>query len=155
MSDYDRSRQPPTRSLQQRTRQMMERFLACLANHDVAGAEALLAADARHLSDGGGEFFAARVPIAGARKLVTFNTNLMKWATAQARVEWRMFNGLPAIFWESDHAQPGYPPRSVTICTLGVDGLIQSIHTVVATRKLNGGLISARPPEPASAPANP
>jgi RNA polymerase sigma-70 factor (ECF subfamily) len=146
MRAYDRSRQPPTQSLQQRTRQMMERFMACLASHDVAGAEALLAADARHLSDGGGEFVAARVPITGARKIVTFNVNLMKWATAHARAEWRMFNGLPAIFWESDCPPPGYPPRSVTTCTLDADGRIQSIHTVVATRKLGLPLVIRQQP---------
>src|SRR5215831_2934778 len=45
MSDYDRDRRAPTRSLQEQTRRAMDRFLHCLFSQDVAGAEALLAAD--------------------------------------------------------------------------------------------------------------
>src|SRR5262245_973631 len=73
MREYDRERRLPTRSLQEQTRLAMERFMNCLFNRDVAGAEALLAADVRHLADGGGEFIAARTPVVGRNKVALFN----------------------------------------------------------------------------------
>ncbi|MFN0123285.1 MAG: sigma-70 family RNA polymerase sigma factor, partial [Blastocatellia bacterium] len=83
---YDRHRRPPTSSLQEQTRRMMERFLGCLYNHDVAGAAALLASDVRHISDGGGEYIAARVPVCGPDKVARFSAHLLKNLAPDARV---------------------------------------------------------------------
>ena len=136
MQDYDRSRRTITTSLQEQTRQVMEKFLACLFNHDVAGAAALLAEDARHLSDGGGEFVAARVPIVGRDKIVLFNSRVAKLGAGKWRVEWRLLNGLPALVIDLPETVPGYAPRQVTTCELNSEGLISRIYSVVATRKL-------------------
>lgn len=142
MQDYDRERSLPTRSLQEQTRHALEKFLTCLSNHDVAGAASLLASEARHLSDGGGEFFAARVPIEGREKILNFYATLnKKFATlaeqgASMRVEFRMLNGLPALITELPSLGDGYAPRTITLCDLDRQGRIKRMHVVLASRKL-------------------
>jgi RNA polymerase sigma-70 factor (ECF subfamily) len=136
MQDYDRTRRPPTRSLQEETREVMTRFLACLGNHDVAGAEALLVEGARHLSDGGGEFFAARVPVVGREKILLFYQRVAKYCGDRARFEFRMLNGLPAVITELPGAGSGYAPRTVTLCDLDREGRIKQFYVVLASRKL-------------------
>jgi RNA polymerase sigma-70 factor (ECF subfamily) len=143
MENYDRERGLPTRSLQAQTRHSLERFMTCLSNHDVAGAEALLAADARHLSDGGGEFFAARVPLVGREKILLFYTRLSEQyaklaeqSGAGARFEFRMLNGMPAIITHLPNYSEGYASRIVTCCDLDADGRIKQMYVVLASRKL-------------------
>jgi len=136
MRDYDRERLPPTRSLQEQTRRVMERFLHCLYSRDVAGVEALLAEDARHLGDGGGEFIAARSPIIGRRKVALFNLRLAELKPDDARVTWRTLNGLPAIVTELTQPPEKYAPRIVTTCELDAAGNIKRIFNVLATCKL-------------------
>lgn len=148
MRDYDRGRRAPTRARQEQARRALERFLACLRNHDVAGAEALLAADARHTSDGGGEFFAARVPLVGREKVLRFYAYLAAQITPDMRFEIRMLNGLPAIVFERDdalrYADPRYARRTVTLCEVDDEGRIRHLHSVLATRKLTGVTFTAR-----------
>ena len=136
MREYDHERRLPTQSLQAQTQQVLKRFLSCLTNHDVAGAEALLAEGAGHLSDGGGEFFAARVPIVGREKILLFYERLMRQYPPDTRSEVRMLNGLPAIITELPRLGQGYAPRIVTRCDLDVEGRIKQIHVVLASRKL-------------------
>src|SRR5262245_962659 len=136
MSAYDRERRPPTRSLQEQTRQVMERFLQCLFNRDAAGVEALLAEDARHLGDGGGEFLAARSPVIGRKKVALFNVRLAELMSDDTRVTWRTLNGLPAIVMELTQPAEEYEPRIVTTCELHAAGNIKRIFNVLATRKL-------------------
>lgn len=151
MRDYDRKRRLPTHSLQEQTRLALERFLNCLSNHDVAGAEALLAADAVHLADGGGEFIAARSPVAGRRKVAFFNHKIVISTLRRAelepdgvRVSWRMFNGLPARVLELEAPPQKYAPLIVTTCELDPEGNISRIFNVLATRKLTAAIGSNR-----------
>ncbi|HEY8459771.1 MAG TPA: sigma-70 family RNA polymerase sigma factor [Blastocatellia bacterium] len=137
MRDYDRERRPPTRSLQEQTRRVMERFFNCLFNGDAAGVEALLSEDARHLADGGGEFIAARLPVIGRRKVALLNLRLVELRPEVARITWRMFNGLPAIVTElAPPIAEKYPPLIVTTCELDAAGNIKRIFNVLASRKL-------------------
>lgn len=139
IAEYDRARRPITQALQQQARQVLEKFLGCLFNHDVAGAEALLAENVRQVSDGGGEFHAARVPIVGRDKVRLFNARLMQIAKANAlevRSEWRVLNGLPALVFEIPNIAPGFAPRTVMLCQLDAEGRIDLIHSVLASRKL-------------------
>jgi len=136
MRDYDRERRLPTRSLQEQTRRVMERFLNCLFNRDVAGAEALLAADVRHLGDGGGEFIAARAPVVGKQKVALFNLRLAELAPHNMSASWLMLNGLPALVVELAEPPEKYAPRIVTTCELDAAGNIKRIFNVLATRKL-------------------
>jgi RNA polymerase sigma-70 factor (ECF subfamily) len=136
MRDYDRERLPPTRSMQEQTRRVMERFLNCLFSRDVAGVEALLAEDARHMGDGGGEFIAARSPVIGRLKVAIFNLRLAELTPDDVRISWRTLNGLPAIVMELPHPPEKYAPRVVTTCELDAAGNIKRIFNVLATRKL-------------------
>src|SRR3712207_7480745 len=61
---------PISRERQGETAERLRQFLMCLERNDVAGVEALLARDARAVSDGGGEFFAARQPIRSEERRV-------------------------------------------------------------------------------------
>ncbi len=136
MADYDRDRHAPTRLLQEKTRRAMERFLHCLLNQDVNGAEALLAADVRHLGDGGGEFIAARKPISGRQKVARFNMRLAELKPDGVRISWRMLNGMPAIVMDLDRPPEKYAPRIVTTVELDDSGEIKRIFNVLATLKL-------------------
>ncbi len=137
MQDYNRERHLPTRSWQAQTRRALEQFLSYWRNHDVAGMEALLADNVRHLSDGGGEFFAARVPVIGREKVIRFYTRKVRQLGMKARFGLRMLNGIPALIAEIPDAPPGYASRTVTMCELDAEGRIRRIYTVLASRKLN------------------
>lgn len=139
IAGYDRSRRPITQALQEQARQVLEKFLGCLFNHDVAGAEALLAENVRQVSDGGGEFYAARIPVMGRKKVILFNSRLVQIAAANAlevRSEWRVLNGLPALVFEIPNIASGFAPRTAMLCQLDADGRIDRIHSVLASRKL-------------------
>ncbi len=139
IQEYDRTRRPITHALQEQARQVLEKFLHCLFNHDVAGAEALLAENVRQVSDGGGEFYAAKVPIIGREKVLLFNSRLMQIANANAlevRSEGRVLNGLPALVFEIPNIATGFASRTVMLCQLDADGRIDRIHSVLASRKL-------------------
>lgn len=138
MSEYDRSRQIPTAELQQRIRQTLETFLRLLTSNDVAGIENLLARDVRQLSDGGGEFITARVPVIGREKVALFNLRIARLAKlTDVQFGWRMLNGLPALVVEYPQAPPQYAKRIVMLCEFDGEGRIKRIHNVSATRKLS------------------
>ena len=137
---YDRTRRPLTQALQEQVQQALQKFLQCLFNHDVAGAESLLAENVRHTSDGGGEFHAARVPIVGRDKVLLFNSRLMQIAAAnsyEVRSEWRVLNGMPAIVFEIPNIPDGFASCTVMLCQLDAEGRIVQLHSVLASRKLS------------------
>ncbi|HEX4945267.1 MAG TPA: sigma-70 family RNA polymerase sigma factor [Blastocatellia bacterium] len=139
MESYDRARRPITNALQEQTRQALEKFLGFLFNHDVAGAEALLAENVRQVSDGGGEFHAARVPIVGREKVLLFHKRILQIAqdhSYQVRSQWRVLNALPAVIFEIPNIPEGFAPRLVMLCQLDADGRIAQLHSVLASRKL-------------------
>src|SRR5262249_19101002 len=100
MQTYNRDRCIPTRTFQERTRQVLERFLTCLINQDMAAIEALLTADVRAVSDGGGEFLAALRPVVGRDKVVRFFLKTNQRRGPSARSDIRMINGVPALIIE-------------------------------------------------------
>ena len=136
MREYDGNRCIPTRTLQDKTRQILERFLFGLANQDTAAIESLLAADVCALSDGAGEFFAARVPLIGRERVMRFYMNTAARRSANFRPELRLINGLPALVADWTQSRPGQPPRMVLHCEVNPNGQITGLHAVVATRKL-------------------
>ncbi len=139
MQEYDRARRPMTQELQEQVQQAMQKFLHCLFHHDVAGAEALLAENVRQVSDGGGEFYAAKVPILGREKVTLFHTRLVEIAankSYEVRSEWRVLNGLPALVFEIPNIPAGFAPRTALLCQLDAAGRIVQLHSVLASRKL-------------------
>lgn len=137
MAGYDRTRRPPTRTLQEATRGALERFMAALARGDARTIEALLAPGVRALSDGGGEFHAARKPVVGRERVGRLYRRLSELGGAEARVAIRMVNGLPALVIDFGRIKPGYPPRGVIRVDVDEHGLVRAVHSVLATRKLS------------------
>jgi RNA polymerase sigma factor (sigma-70 family) len=138
MRDYDRQRCIPTRALQARTREALGRFVAALASQDVAAVEALLSESVKAVSDGGGEYFAARVPLIGRLRVAKFHLKISQHRLPHSRFDMRMINGLPALVGEFLDDPRGQPPRMVLRCEVGADGRITQIHSILASRKLSG-----------------
>jgi RNA polymerase sigma-70 factor (ECF subfamily) len=142
MAGYDRHRCIPTRELQVRTRAALEGLFTALVGGDARGAERLLASEVRAFSDGGGEFYAARVPLVGPARVAKFYTKIAtRWGTAVQSVV-RMVNGLPALVSRMPVAGGGYAPLVVTRVDLNAAGRIERVHSVLATAKLTA--IAAR-----------
>jgi len=135
METYERDRRRPTRALQEETRQALDRFVACLARGDAAAMEALLGADVRAMSDGGGEFHAARVPIVGPRKVALFYTRIAA-RRAVAHSEVRILNGLPGLVVEFADAPVREARRIVVHLDVAPDGRIVRLDTVLASCKM-------------------
>ena len=142
MRDYDRRRVVPTRELQERTRDVLVRFLRGLAHQDDAAVEALLAEDVRALSDGGGEFTAARKVVVGRDRVARYALGIARRRTATMPFEVRLVNGLPAVLTELTGGKSGDVLRVVTTCDVDAAGRITRLYTVLATAKL----AALRPP---------
>lgn len=136
MEAYDRERRPPTRQLQDQTREALGRFVTALTGQDVAAVEALLTESVRAVSDGGGEYFAARVPLFGPRRVARFHWNISRRRLARANFAVRLVNGVPALVGEFRDYHRGEPPRMVLLCDVDRDGRITRLYSVVASRKL-------------------
>ncbi|MEJ7733590.1 MAG: sigma factor-like helix-turn-helix DNA-binding protein [Polyangiaceae bacterium] len=136
MASYDTRGQRPSGELEARTRAALERFLTSLMLDDVPGMEAALAESVRALSDGAGEFHAARVPLVGRALVIRFFRKLVA-RRGVGRSELRLLNGMPAVITEFPPGNPHEGPRVVTRVEIDADGRITEIHAVLATRKLH------------------
>jgi RNA polymerase sigma-70 factor (ECF subfamily) len=136
MAVYEGGPRLPPRARQERTQQALERFLGCLAAGDVAGLEALLAADVRMLSDGGGEFVAARRPVVGRDKVLRFLFGLAQKAGPRPRVSVRVLNGVPAVIVDNPAPPPKWARRTVLLLDVDAQARVRSVYGVLATRKL-------------------
>jgi RNA polymerase sigma-70 factor (ECF subfamily) len=147
MQAYDRHRRPPTVAVQEQTREALGRFLAALSEHDVGAVEELLAQSVRSLSDGGGEFFAARVPIIGPSRVARFHWKISQRRAPGSAFELRTLNGLPALVGTFGSGNRGEPPCVVLQCEVDATGRITQLYTTLATRKLTAVRL---PPSPAT-----
>jgi RNA polymerase sigma-70 factor (ECF subfamily) len=138
MEAYEKARSIPTQDLADKTRSALEKLVAALLSQDIPTLQALLAEDVRTLSDGGGEFHAARAPIVGRAKVAKFYLHISQRRGPPARAEIRVLNGLPALVVEHLEGLPGEAKRYVCRIDLGPSGLVREIHTILATRKLTG-----------------
>jgi len=138
MAAYDRARTVPTRALQERTRTALERFVGALAAADLPALESLLAESVRAVSDGAGEFHAARVPILGRARVARFHWNIARRRTAATppEVELRMLNGLPALIVRMTDRARGEAAEFVIRADVDGEGQIVALHSILATRKL-------------------
>ncbi len=140
MAAYDGARCLPDEATRRRTREALERFMACLALGDVEGAGALLAEDVRALHDGGGEFLSALKPLHGRRRVLGLYVGLAEKLQRQAtstRLEIRPLNGLPALHMEAEGMPPRQAGRVVVIGVVDEDGRLRGLHAVLSTRKLS------------------
>ena len=118
--------------------QALQQFLYRMAAGDVAGMAALLAADVRAVTDGGGEFFAARVPVVGALKVAKFFAALGKMRPLGGTGDLRWLNGQPAYLHRTDVAPVRYAQQSVLTVEVNEAGQITVVRSFLATRKLVG-----------------
>ena len=136
MEAHDRSRSVPAPDREAHTRRALERFMTCVTREDVGGVEALLAESVQVLSDGAGEFVAARVPVVGRSKVARFLVKLSQGGGAHARIQWRTVNGHAALLLEHEPTRPNDPPRVLITCDTDRGGQITAFYMVLATSKL-------------------
>jgi RNA polymerase sigma-70 factor (ECF subfamily) len=139
MREYEEKRFVPRKSLVEKTGRVVGQLVEFLTNRDTEGAAKLLAANVVSISDGGGEFFAARIPVVGRAKVALMLSNLYK-ATAGLTSKSRVveLNGLFAVATERENAPPGLAKKLATLFQLNDEGLIERIYFVMASRKLTG-----------------
>jgi len=124
---------PPTPS--ERATEAITRFFTALAQGDADAMAALLREDVVLVSDGAGEVYAARKPVIGRAKVVTFHRKT-KQAVLPA-IELVQVNGAPALVYQYEiELKPGVPARGVIQMEVDEDGAIRRILTVAAPSKL-------------------
>jgi|APLak6261679142_1056127.scaffolds.fasta_scaffold00128_21 RNA polymerase sigma-70 factor (ECF subfamily) len=133
LSGYDAARVPRDAT---KHREALEGFFSALATGDVDGARRFLADDVQVLSDGGGDYHAAMVPIHGSERAVLFFTRLLELRGAPLEFAVRAVNGSWAVdaTFRPGHAKDA--PRGVTGVLLDAAGKIGLIYSVVAPAKL-------------------
>lgn len=137
LTGYDRQRQAPTAALAQRHRKALEKLLGCFASREAKAMERLLAEEVRAISDAGGLYHAARVPVVGREKVALFFSKIAPDASEEVDWQMREVNGLPALFIQRPDAGPGLAPRWVFRLELDSRGLIKETHAILAPRKLS------------------
>ena len=137
MSEYEEKRFVPSKSLVQKTGRIVGQLVEFLTNRDTEGAAKLLAANVVTLSDGGGEFFAARVPVVGREKVAVFLSRLVQAGMGiEEQTHIVELNGLFALITERTDAPEGVAPKRASLFELDDDGLIRRMYFVLAPRKL-------------------
>jgi len=147
MQSYDQARCRPTRELQDRTRVALGELMAAFNRGDPASAERFLSTTVTALTDGGGEFFAARVPVVGRERVLKFYGNISRRMAASGSFRVTTMNGLPALITEFPGAARGQASLLVTTIALDADGRIERIYSILATRKLSAvakGILAPR-----------
>lgn len=105
---------------------LMTRFGSALAAGDLAGITALLATDARMVSDGGGKVIAALNIVSGAEKVARFFIGIAGKAPPELVWTPAMLNGAPAIIGEAGG-------RIFGVLSIATDG--ERITSVFVQRK--------------------
>ncbi len=136
MAAYDQRRCVPGRELQERTRMALATFLTALQSGDVRSVESMLAESVRALSDGGGEFHAARIPVLGRAKVARFCIKIFQRRGDGAQSDIRMLNGLPALVTRFHDGARNEAARVVTRLDIDADGKVVALHSVLTRRKL-------------------
>jgi RNA polymerase sigma-70 factor (ECF subfamily) len=113
-------------------------FMGALATGNHAALEKLLADDVRLVSDGGGEFFAARRVVTGKKRAITIYSRLAQLGVVK---NFRVvtLNGLAAIVVDvTSHIlqQKGVAPRTVISVEVDARGRVVEIRSVLASGKL-------------------
>lgn len=119
-----------------RTREALERFLACLRGRDVAGLERLLAEGVVAVADGGGEVVALRGPVTGVDAVVVLVTRINERYAGATQTVGRRLNGQPAILVERDGVPEGHAARFTVHCDVDRSGRISRLNFVFAPSKL-------------------
>jgi RNA polymerase sigma factor (sigma-70 family) len=114
----------------------LTRFLACMMQQDVAGMEALLAADVRSTTDAAGRYTALREPLTGRERVARFHLETGRRRAPISTTEIRIVNGAPALVIATRPLRAQMAPQLVLRLELDGNGLIREIQTVLAPGKL-------------------
>ncbi len=133
---YERRRTAPSSVARARTNDVLQRFVALLAAGDVGAIERMLAADAKAVTDGGGEFTASRVPIVGAARVARFFARLAASRTGGVQHTIRSINGQAAAVFDFPEARAPRAPRLLLSLDLDRRGSIANIWVVASSKKL-------------------
>lgn len=138
MQTYEKDRFVPRRSLVKETASIVRQLTRFLTERDTDSAARLLATNVVCLSDGGGEYFAAKVPVTGRQKVAVFLQNLLKMTagTKSTVVEGEMNGAFSLTSYRID-APDGYAPRVVTVFETDRFGLINRVYFSMAPSKLS------------------
>jgi RNA polymerase sigma-70 factor (ECF subfamily) len=134
MAAYDRARFVPSAALRESTRELLGRFLTHIALRDAEALEALLAEDVVFMSDSGGEFAAAIVPVHGPARVADLQLRVARADAMAARVA--DLNGVPALIAEYAHEKPRHARRFALLLGVNADGRIGAVHAVLESGKL-------------------
>src|SRR5262245_63010240 len=105
-------------------RAALEKLVLCMMNQDAAGMEALLTADVRSLTDGGGRYTALREPLAGRAAVTRFHLQTARRRAAVSRTALRWINGSAALLVVTRPLQPRMAPQLVLRCEVDAGGRI-------------------------------
>jgi RNA polymerase sigma-70 factor (ECF subfamily) len=119
-----------------RNRAALQRFMFALTSADPQVLQACLTEDVRAITDGGGEFSAARKIVVGADRVVRLLLGLAAKGPQEYEVFERMLNGEPALLFEFGDWGPRMPRRMIMRVDVAADGRVRAVHVISATRKL-------------------
>jgi len=137
LADYDESRFVPDRATREQSLALLGRFMACFAQQDVAGMEALLAEDVVTWNDTNGKYPAAGVAVIGRNKIARFHAGIARLRAGQTpRIALRWLNGFPAMLVDYGGVTDRLAPRFVTTGEFDAAGRVRRIYTVLAPAKI-------------------
>lgn len=148
MAAYDERRPAAPRSRRDASAAALMALLTAISAGDVDATIAALSPDARALTDGGGEYAAARVPVVGAALVAKFFVNVTAKRGSAPAAEVRIVNGMPALVATYPHDKPGIAPRVFLSCDVDDAGRVTAIYSVLASRKLTALRFPALPAPP-------
>lgn len=136
LAKYDTDRQLPDGERVRRTGEALEQLLAALAVRDVAQIETLLAEQVTSLADGGGRFYAAKVPVVGRQKVALLFSRIAPDSSEKVGLDICLLNGQPGLVIERPEAPEGF--ASFFTLTIDVDsaGQITRTYTTLSPDKL-------------------
>jgi RNA polymerase sigma-70 factor, ECF subfamily len=136
MHTYDREGRSFGKSIHEKTRVALERFMQCLRERDAVALEQLLTEDVVVISDGGGEVIALSSLLQGRKKVLQLTTRLNDVYGNQTSALFCLLNGLPAIIFERSQVKAGHATRFTLQCDVNMSGKIKQLNYVLTPSKL-------------------
>lgn len=134
LDGYDRHRAPAREGA---ATEALMGFLAALSTGDDGALRALMHEEVVAISDGGGEFFAAGVPLLGPERVArAWSALARKNSAKRVEVELRQLNGLTCALVRLIEPGRKVAERQVIAVDVGPDGRIVRVFSVLATAKL-------------------
>jgi RNA polymerase sigma-70 factor, ECF subfamily len=144
MADYEQSKERQTKQMTPACWQSLQLLFSSFINQDREAFAKQLSDDVVMMNDGGGEFFAARIPVVGAEKITKFTFKVNQAQSELAQMMVMSFNGQPALVSYDPNAKKGTAKLGITLFEFDANHQIRRLYSVVATAKIRH-LLSALP----------